>query len=190
MWWKGLVCGTCLLDLSNIQCLSHHVALLFVPEGSATLFFQVMWHITEVLEIMVLSNSFLSDVTNSLSRFNVCWSAHHSTVHKEKSNKMQQCIKFYYSIFTWSSTCFGRHTAHHQEPKTALTAFGFSYLEVCLVVWLVDVVRHSTCLTTSTSYTSKQPSTYEKPEAASAVLGSWWLAVCRLKHFELHVNME
>jgi len=44
---------------------------------------------------------------------------------------MQQCINiFYYFIFIWSSTCFGRHTAHHQEPKTAL------------------------CLTTSTSYTS------------------------------------
>jgi hypothetical protein len=27
-------------------------------------------------------------------------------------------------------------------------------------------------LTTSTNYMSKQPSTYEKPEAASAVLGS------------------
>jgi len=27
----------------------------------------------------------------------------------------------------------------------------------------------------------QQPSTYEKPEAASAVLGSWWWAVCRPK---------
>jgi hypothetical protein len=24
---------------------------------------------------------------------------------------------------------FGRHTAHHQEPKTALAASGFSYVE-------------------------------------------------------------
>jgi hypothetical protein len=32
-----------------------------------------------------------------------------------------RCINvsnFYYSIFIWSSTCFGRHTAHHQKPKT------------------------------------------------------------------------
>jgi len=36
----------------------------------------------------------------------------------------------------------------------------------------------------------QQPSTYEKPEAASAVLGSWWRAVCRPKHVELHINME
>jgi len=28
------------------------------------------------------------------------------------------------------------------------------------------------CLTTSTNYTYKQPSTYEKPESASAVVGS------------------
>jgi hypothetical protein len=36
----------------------------------------------------------------------------------------------------------------------------------------------------------QQPSTYAKPEAVSAVLGSWWWAVCRPKHVELHVNME
>ena len=35
--------------------------------------------------------------------------------------------------------CFGRHTAHHQEPKTALAASGFSYVEGC---------------STSTNYTS------------------------------------
>jgi len=32
--------------------------------------------------------------------------------------------KFYYSLFIWSSTCFGRHTDHHQELKTALAASG------------------------------------------------------------------
>jgi hypothetical protein len=36
----------------------------------------------------------------------------------------------------------------------------------------------------------QQPYTYEKPEAASAVLGFWWWAVCRPKHGELHINME
>jgi len=33
---------------------------------------------------------------------------------------MQQCIKIHF-IFVWSSTCFGRHTVHHQEPKTKIT---------------------------------------------------------------------
>ena len=32
--------------------------------------------------------------------------------------------------------------------------------------------------------------TYAKPETASAVLGSWWWAVCRPKHVELIVNMK
>ena len=45
---------------------------------------------------------------------------HHGTIHTEKSNKIQQCIKIYYSIFT----CFGRHAVRHQEPKTALAASG------------------------------------------------------------------
>jgi hypothetical protein len=31
----------------------------------------------------------------------------------------------------WNSTCFGRHTTHHQEPKTALVASGFSYVKGC-----------------------------------------------------------
>ena len=35
---------------------------------------------------------------------------------------------FYYSIFIWSSTCFGRRAAHRQEPKTAPAASGFSYV--------------------------------------------------------------
>ena len=85
------------------------------------------------------------------------------TIHKEIPTRCNNVSKFYYSILIRSSTCFGRHTAHHQEPKTALAASGFSY---------VNVVRHSMCLTTSTKYTSKQPSTYAKPEDASAVLGS------------------
>jgi len=36
----------------------------------------------------------------------------------------------------------------------------------------------------------QQLSTYAKPEAASAVLCSWWWAVCRPKHVELHINYE
>jgi len=43
---------------------------------------------------------------------------------------MQQCIKILF-IFIRSSTCFGPHTAHHQEPKTALAASGFAYVEGC-----------------------------------------------------------
>jgi len=95
---------------------------------------------------------------------------------------------FYYSIFIWSSTCFGRHTARHQEPKTALAASGFPYVKVCRTCswWTLS----GTVPDNVHQLHVQQLSTYEKPEAASAVLGSWWQAVCRPKHVELHINME
>ena len=89
---------------------------------------------------------------------NVRGSVHHSTIHKEKSNKMQQCIKIvYYSVSIRGSTCFGRHTAHHQKPKTVLAASGFSYMRgywTCRWWTLSGTV----CLTTSTICTSNNPS--------------------------------
>jgi len=62
--------------------------------------------------------------------------------------------KFYYSLFKWSSTCFGEHTAHHQEPKTAQAASGFAYVESC---WTCScwTLSGSVCyLTMSNNYTS------------------------------------
>jgi len=53
---------------------------------------------------------------------------------KKNPTRCNNVSKFYYSIFILSSACFGRHTAHHQEPKTALAASGFSYVEGCLEV--------------------------------------------------------
>jgi hypothetical protein len=50
-----------------------------------------------------------------------------SKIKIQQSATMYQHL--YYSIFIWSSTCFGRDTAHHQEPKIALAASGFSYVE-------------------------------------------------------------
>jgi len=38
---------------------------------------------------------------------------------------------FIIPYFKWSSTCFGRHSTHHQEPKTAQAASGFAYVEGC-----------------------------------------------------------
>jgi hypothetical protein len=36
------------------------------------------------------------------------------------------------NYFKWSSTCFGRHATHHQEPKTTQAASGF-----CIILWKV-----------------------------------------------------
>jgi len=57
--------------------------------------------------------------------FDVRGSVHHNKIHKENPTRCNRVTKFY-SIFTWSSTCFRRHTAHHQEPKTALAASGLA----------------------------------------------------------------
>jgi hypothetical protein len=70
---------------------------------------------------------------------------------KKNPTRCNSVSRFYYSIFIWSSTCFGRHTAHHQEPKTALAASGFSYLEgwwTCSWWTLLGTL----CLTMSTNY--------------------------------------
>ena len=58
--------------------------------------------------------------------------------HRNSQKKMQQCIKMYCSMFIWSSTCFGRHTAHHQELKTALATSGFAYVKGCWTLRLLD----------------------------------------------------
>jgi hypothetical protein len=81
---------------------------------------------------------------------------HQSTKKDNLWRKLQQDATMYqnsyYSIFIWSSTCFGRHTAHHQEPKTVLVASGFSYVEGCWTCswWMLS---GTLCLTTSTNLT-------------------------------------
>jgi hypothetical protein len=59
-------------------------------------------------------------------------------------------------VFLNCSTCFGRHTAHHQEPKTVIATSGFTYVFDCWPLrWL--------------SHRSRQPKTYVKPEATITV---------------------
>jgi len=54
-----------------------------------------------------------------------------STIHKEKPTRYNNVSKFHYSIFIWCSTCLEQHITHHQEPKTALAAYGFLYVKGC-----------------------------------------------------------
>jgi len=54
---------------------------------------------------------------------------------------MQQCIKIYYSMFIRSSSCFGRHAAHHQELKTALAASDLAYVKGRWTLRLLDAVQ-------------------------------------------------
>jgi len=118
---------------------------------------------------------------------------------KKNPTRCNNVSKFYCFIFIWSSTRFGRHTAHHQEPKTALAAPGFSHVEVCWTCswWTLSgtysysawkrppTVRQTTFHLWKTRGCQahyvpdnvhqlhvQQPSMYEKPEAASEGLGS------------------
>ena len=65
-------------------------------------------------------------------------------IHIENPTRCHSVTKFYF-IFIWSSTCFGRHTAHHQEPKTALAASGFADVEGCWTCgcWTLSAVSQA-----------------------------------------------
>jgi hypothetical protein len=110
---------------------------------------------------------------NNFHKLDVRRSVHHRKIHKEKHNKMQQYIKILLFHIIWNSTCFGRHTAHYQELKTALTASGFSYVEGCWMCSWWTCQAQYTVRDMSTNYTSNNLPRMKKPEAASAVLGSW-----------------
>jgi len=71
---------------------------------------------------------------------------------KKNPTRCNNVSKSYYSIFIWSSTCFRRHTAHHQESKTALAASGFSYVEGCWTCKWWTLSGTVLCLTTSTMF--------------------------------------
>ena len=47
----------------------------------------------------------------------------------KNTTRCNSVSKFIVPYLKWSSTCFGRHTANHQEPKTALAASSFAYVE-------------------------------------------------------------
>ena len=110
-------------------------------------------------------------------RFRVCLNTLR-LMHKENPTRCNNVSEFYF-IFVWSSTCFGRDTAHHQEPKTALAASGFAYVEGC---WTCGCWT----LTASSNHTpnTSKISAGERP-AAAHLLRSWvrippgsWIFVC------------
>jgi hypothetical protein len=51
-----------------------------------------------------------------------------SLVYYKINQQDARIFRVYYSTFICGSTCFGRHTAHHQENTTAPAASGFAYV--------------------------------------------------------------
>jgi len=97
--------------------------------------------------------------------FDVRGSVHHNTILKENTNKMQKCIKILlFHIYMKLNMFLATH-----RPSSGVCAWQHT---------VPDNVHQLHV---------QQPSTYEKPEGASAVLGSWWWAVCRPKHVEFYI---
>jgi len=73
----------------------------------------------------------------------------------------------------WSSTCFGRHAAHHQEPKTALAASDLhNTVEGCWTCccWMLSG-RVSLPDSVQQPHVQQPSTALCKPEAASTVFG-------------------
>jgi len=153
-----------------------------------------------------LEDTFYREFGKSLCTYKKCWKWSWCVVDpciivQFLQWKIQQVATVYQNFiipyFKWSSTCFGRHTAHHQEPKTAQAASGFAYVEGCWTCscWtLSGSVRY---LTTSNNWPARPrpttllpPRSKVKPEAANAVISSWWWAWRRPKHVEQHINIK
>jgi len=69
---------------------------------------------------------------------------------------MQQFLKFYYLPFMYSSTCFGRPPAHHQELNNCSSKLSFCRWNVVVAVLLVMVGSVGPTMTNSTATTTFQ----------------------------------
>jgi hypothetical protein len=60
---------------------------------------------------------------------------------------MQQRIKIFVIPYLYEAQHVSGNTTHHQEPKTALAASGFLYVEGCWTCswWTLDSVSPETC---------------------------------------------
>jgi hypothetical protein len=122
-------------------------------------------------------------LNNLLVHHRIFWNATECTDYasnsflQRKLKKMQQYQNFIIPYFKWSPTCFGLHIAHHQEPKTAEVAFGFTYVESC---------RTCCCWTLSGSinqrlllHTHTHTAHHQEPETALAASGFAYVEGCR-----------
>jgi len=111
------------------------------------------------------------------------------TSYREKPNKMQQCFKILLFLIS--------NEAQHVLGDTPPIIRSLKLHKQPLVLHMWKVVGRAVVGCCQVAYADnvqqlhvRQPSTYAKPDAACAVLGSWWWAVCHPKHVELHINME
>jgi len=107
-----------------------------------------------------------------MSGLDVRGSVHHSKIRKEKSNKMQQCIKIFIIPYLYEA----QHVSGDTPPiirslKLHWQPLGFHTWKVVARVVGGRCQAHTVPDNVHQLHV-QQPYTYEKPEAASAVLGS------------------
>ena len=158
----------------------------------------IIWDVTYVITGYVNAAKLLAfeilatcDMPSTVRNMTICswewwsrmaWCSWIRIIHIKNPTRCHSVSKFYF-IFIWSSTCFRRHTAHRQEPKTAPVASGFAHVEGC---------RSCSCwaLIASSNYTTNNPPRMKNQRLLVQFLDSWWWAVCRPKHVELHINLK
>ena len=69
---------------------------------------------------------------------------------------MKQFLKFYYLMFMYGSTCFGRPHAHHQELNNCNSSLWYYRWSVVIAVLLVVVGPAGPTTTNSTAITTHQ----------------------------------
>jgi len=133
------------------------------------------------LDLYILCSKSL--LIEKIPLFGVLWSMHHSTVHKEKSNQMKQCIKILLfhiymklNMFRGDAPPIIRSLKLHWQPLVfhAWKVVGRVVGRRCQAH-----VRHSCAWQRPPTTHPNSLPRIEKPEAASAVLGFWWWAVRR-----------
>jgi hypothetical protein len=88
-----------------------------------------------------------------LSKFKVYKSVQHHTI--QINHQLDATIfPVYYLTFIYSSTCFGRPHAHHQELNNCSSNFWLYLRSVVIAVWLVVVGPTGPTTTNSTAITT------------------------------------
>src|SRR5215475_7214758 len=115
--------------------------------------------------VHVLFTFYIQDVLNLNVKFKVCKSVHHRTI---QINHQPNATIFQFIIltFVYSSTCFGRFPAHHQELNYCSGSLCF-YLRIVMTVVLCSWSGLPARPRTQHAY---HHDTKVKPEAATAVI--------------------
>jgi hypothetical protein len=89
-------------------------------------------------KLKTMRNSKIKLFTIVFNRFKGCNSVHHHTI---QINQTTRCNNFFSLLldFFYSSTCYGRLHAHHQELNNCSSSFWFYLRSVVIAVLLVVV---------------------------------------------------